>query len=203
VTPRSGSLPVTVRLLPEPMSAGVPRSGAVASIQEAQLSVPRDALERSWRPAHLERLARSYWRFLGRISLGLLRVVYAPESRTVVLLFPAFPLLRFGVPEYVARPTFGQVTWPIRGGLLVAREGRERGFLRIRIWHEGRDPASQSHEVVRASVEVQNFYPWLRGSGWCARLGTWLYQVTQLRIHALITRGFLRSLARLDLGPAS
>lgn len=191
-----------MRLLPEPKSAGVPRTGAVAATQEAQLSLLRETLEKSWHPDQLERLARSYWRFLGRISLGLLRVVYAPDSRTVVLLFPALPLLRFGVPEYVTRPTFGQVTWPIRRGLLVAREGREKGFLRIRIWREGRDPASSSNELVRVSVEVQNFYPWMRGSGWFTRLGTWLYQATQLRIHGLITRGFLRSLARLELASA-
>lgn len=195
-------LPPRVRLLPEPKSASVPRTGAVAATQEAQLSLPRETLEHSWSPDQLERLARSYWRFLGGISLGFLRVVYAPDSRTVVLLVPALPLLRFGVPDYVIRPTFGQVTWPIRRGLLVAREGREKGFLRIRIRRDGRDPASLSNDLVRVSVEVQNFYPWLRGSGWFTRLGTWLYQATQLRIHGLVTRGFLRSLARLELAPA-
>jgi hypothetical protein len=188
-----------VRLLPPPKSAGVPRTGAVSATQEAQLSLPRETLEGSWRPDQLERLARSYWRFLGRISLGLLRVAYGPDSRAVVLLFPVLTLLRFGVPEYVAQPAFGQVTWPIRRGLLVAREGRDKGFLRIRIWREGPDLDSPSHELVRVSVEVQNFYPWLRGSGWFTRLGTWLYRATQLRIHGFVTRGFLRSLARLEL----
>jgi hypothetical protein len=170
-------------------------------MQEAQVSLPRDMLDRSWRPEELERLARSYWRFLTRVSLGLLRVVYAPDARTVVLLFPGLGLLGFGIPEYVTQPDFGQVTWPIRRGLLVAREGREKGFLQIRVAREGRDPVSPSNELVRVSVEVRNFYPWLRGSGRFTRLGTWLYRATQVRIHGFITRGFLRSLASLELTP--
>jgi hypothetical protein len=186
----------TVRLLPDPEAAAVSRTGAVASVQEGQVSFPGDALEGRWGPEHLERLARSYWAFLTRVSLRLLRVVYAPDSRAVVLLFRAFPLLRFGAPEYSTRPDFGQVTWPIRRGLLVAREGRDRGFLRITVRRQGADPDSPGHELVGVRVEVRNYYPWLRGSGWFARFGTWLYKVTQLRIHALIARGFLRSLDR-------
>jgi hypothetical protein len=33
-------------------------------------------------------------------------------------------------------------------------------------------------------------------------LGTWLYSNTQLRIHVLVCRLFLRSLVRLDLPPS-
>ena len=193
--------PARVRLLPGPKSAATSRTGAVASIQEAELSLPRDALESRWRPDYLERLARSYWRFLARVSLGSLRVVYAPDSRAVVLLFPSLQLLTFRPPEYVTDETFGQVTWPIRRGLLVAREGVDNGFLQIRIWRDGTDPASPSHELVSVRVEVQNYYPWLRGTGPFARFGTRLYELTQLRIHVLVTRAFLRSLARLDLTP--
>jgi hypothetical protein len=43
-------------------------------------------------------------------------------------------------------------------------------------------------------VEVANFYPAL-----ASRLGTPLYKATQSRVHVLITRAFLRSLARMDL----
>ncbi len=189
--------------MPDPEGAAVARTGAVASVQEAQLSFPRESLEDRWRPESLERLARSYWRFLSRVSLGLLRVVYSPDSRTVVLLHPAVRLLRFRAPEYEVQPGFGQVTWPIQRGLLVAREGRDRGFLRISVRRDGPDPESHARELVGVRIEVRNFYPWLRGSGWFARFGTRLYKGTQLRIHALISRGFLRSLARLDLPPRS
>ena len=48
---------------------------------------------------------------------------------------------------------------------------------------------------------MQNFYPWLRGSGRFARFGAWLYSQTQVRIHRRITVGFLRSLASLELPP--
>jgi hypothetical protein len=87
-----------VRLLPEPESSGVPETGSVGSVQEAEISLPSDVLESRWRPEYLERLARAYWRFLSRISLGLLRVVYAPDSRAVVILSPVLALLRFRAP---------------------------------------------------------------------------------------------------------
>jgi hypothetical protein len=151
-----------------------------------------------WRPDQLERLARSYWRFLARVSLGLLRVVYAADSQAVVFIVPQLRLLTFHSAEYVTEQNFGQVTWRIKRGLLVARRGVDSGFLQIRIWHEGVDPAASSRELVGAMVEVQNYYPWLRGSGPFARFGTRLYEWTQLRIHVLVTRGFLRSLARFE-----
>jgi hypothetical protein len=183
-------------LLPDPEAAAVSRTGAVGSVQEGQVSFSGGDLEHRWGPAHLERLADSYWDFLTRVSLRLLRIVHGPDSRTVVLLVPAFSLLRFGAPEYSTRPDFGEVTWPIRRGLLVAREGRDRGFLRITVRRQGTDPDSPGHELVGVRVEVRNYYPWLRGSGWFARFGTWLYKVMQLRIHAMIARGFLRTLDR-------
>jgi len=41
---------------------------------------------------------------------------------------------------------------------------------------------------------VANFYPML-----ASRIATWFYSATQSRIHVMVTHGFLRSLARLDL----
>ena len=43
-------------------------------------------------------------------------------------------------------------------------------------------------------IEVANFYPAI-ASG----LGRRIYDVTQSRIHVIVTHGFLRSLQRLDL----
>jgi hypothetical protein len=196
----------SVRILREPELDEVSETGAVSSVQEADAAVPSEALDRLWKPEYLERLARSYWRFLSRISLGLIRVVYAPESRTVVLLSRRLPLLRFRKPEYEGSGDEGAVTWRIERGLLVASEGRDRGFLRIDVRRRGDaggglDPGPGA-ELVRVRVEVRNFYPWIRGRGRFARLGTWLYSNTQLRIHGLVCRLFLRSLVRLDLPPS-
>ena len=47
---------------------------------------------------------------------------------------------------------------------------------------------------VHVEVEVANFYPAL-ASG----VARWFYAATQSRIHVIVTHGFLRSLARLDL----
>jgi hypothetical protein len=145
-------------------------------------------------------LARAYWRYLHRISLGLLRVVYAADSRTVVLLFRPFALLRFHAPEYEVADDGGTVTWRIDRGLLVQRSRRGEGHLSISVQRQ----AGDGHGDMRlhVAVEVRNFYPWLRGSGSFARFGALLYAQTQMRIHERVTRGFLRDLGRLDLPPS-
>ena len=47
---------------------------------------------------------------------------------------------------------------------------------------------------MHVEVEIANFYPAI--ATWVAR---WVYVQTQSRIHVLVTHGFLRSLARLEL----
>ena len=60
--------------------------GSVRSIQAATVTTPEGELDAIWTPTYLERLARTYWKFLSRVSLGLLRVEYTPTERRVVLL---------------------------------------------------------------------------------------------------------------------
>lgn len=187
-----------VTLLPDPETGPVTTTGAVRSIQEAEVELPFSAYEQLWKAEYLERLARAYWAHLSRISLGAVRVVYEPSARTVVLLAPRLPLLRFRRPEYVTGPGLGQVTWRIERGLLVAPAGRGRGFLRIAVRSAGPDPAA-ARALIRVRTEVASFYPFLRGGGWFARLGVRIYNATQVRIHVWVTHGFLRSLERLDL----
>jgi hypothetical protein len=138
----------------------------------------------------LELIEHAYWRYLSRISLRFIRVTRSPNERAVALLVPMFRLFTFGAPQYVRGPDYSEVTWPIRRGLLVAREGRDRGYFRITVRRRGTDPQAPERELVSVRAEVRDYHPWL------ARFGTWLYEMTQLRIHTLITRGFLRSLAR-------
>ena len=190
--------PAQVTVLPDPETGSVSTSGPVRSIQEATVEMPAELYRRLWKPEYLERLARSYWAFLTKVSLGAIRVVYGPSSRTVVFISRRLPLLRFRKPEYTIGPGLGQVTWRIERGLLVAPNGRGQGMLRITV--RSSDPAEES-ETARVSVrtEVSNFYPFLRGGGWFARIGVRIYSATQVRIHTWVTHGFLRSLARLDL----
>jgi hypothetical protein len=173
--------------------------GSVTTRQVADVTLPREELDRIWSPAYLERLARTYWLFLTRVSLGLLRVLYSDDAREVVLLARPLVLLRFHPPEYEAEGDRGAVTWRIDRGLLVAPAGRGRGYLRISVQR----PPQQEHggdEVTgRVTSEVANFYPTIAGWGWFARIGHHLYGFTQLRIHVVITHAFLRSLARLEL----
>jgi hypothetical protein len=191
--------PARVKLVRSPESQWEP-GGPVTSKQEALVTLPRRELDRLWSPEYLERLARTYWRWLSKISLGMLRVVYTPTTRRIVFLTPPFTLLRFNAPEYETDANRGVVTWRIERGLLVAPPGRGDGFLRITVTR----PADTEGEEVtaRISSEVANFYPALGGWGWFAKIGAWIYRNTQLRIHVIVTNGFLRSLARLQLVPS-
>jgi len=169
-----------------------PRTGAVTSIQAAEISLPAAAIEEIWAPMHLERLARTYWRFLTRCTLGIIRVKYTEAERFVCVLFRPFVLLSFKAPEYEMDATRGIVRWGIAKGVLVSKAGRGRGYLKIDV--QRRPPGEDGNAVLHVEVEVANFYPSL-ASG----IGQWFYANTQSRIHVIVTHGFLRSLARLDL----
>ena len=167
--------------------------GAVRSVQAADLTLPESELEAIWSPMHLERLARTYWKYLSRVSLGLFRVSYTPTERAVVLISRPFVLLRFHAPEYFMDADRGVVRWRIRDGLLVAQEGREAdGYLEIEV-HRC-DDAAPGRARLHVEVEVASFYPAI-----AFRIARWFYANTQSRIHVLVTHGFLRSLARLEL----
>ena len=184
-----------VKIVPVPQSAGS-RDDGIGSRQVAQVTVPRAELEKMWSPEYLERLARTYWSFLTRFSLGLLKVLYSEDSREVVFLTRPFVLLRFRKPEYTTSSEGGTVIWPIDRGVLVAPRGRGRGFLRLSVLRL--DGPDDSPEVtVEVSSEVVNFYPVI-----ASRFGRWIYEQTQLRIHVIVTHAFLRSLANLELEPS-
>jgi hypothetical protein len=169
------------------------RRGAVRSVQAADIFLPAETLDEMWTPMYLERLARTYWRFLTRVTLGLIRVCYTEHERFVVLLVRPLKLITFRAPEYEMDPTRGLVRWRIASGLLVARRGRDQdGYLQIEVRRrpgEGSDTAR-----LHVEVEVANFYPAIAFG-----LSRRIYNATQSHIHVLITHGFLRSLARLDL----
>ncbi len=172
--------------------------GSVTTKQVADVTVPRAELDRIWTPAYLERLARTYWRFLTRVSLGLLRVLYSEGAREVVLLARPVVLLRFHAPEYETAGNRGAVTWRIDRGLLVAPAGRGKGYLRISVERPADEDGGDT-VTGRVTSEVASFYPTVAGWGWFARIGRHVYSATQLRLHVAITHAFLRSLARLDL----
>ncbi len=176
--------------------AAAPSDGSVTTRQEAEVTLPRAELEGIWTPEYLERLARTYWRFLTRVSLGLLRVLYTDDSREIALILRPFVLLRLGAPDYELGGASGIVTWQIKEGLLVHPAGRGKGYLRI----SARRPSADVDPVrVNVASEVANFYPLIAGSGWFSRIGRHIYRTTQLRLHVIVTHAFLRSLAYLDL----
>jgi hypothetical protein len=173
-------------------STVVERDGAVSSVQSVELTIPGGELERLWTATNLENLGRTYWRFLSRVTLGFIRVVYGQNERSVVFLARPFRLLRFEAPEYLLDNDHGNLRWRIRDGLLVARAGRGCGFLAIDVRILGIDPEGQVR--LRIEVEVANFYPAI-----AVGFSMPVYEATQSSIHVLVTHAFLRSLASLDL----
>jgi hypothetical protein len=174
-------------------STSISADGAVRSVQSAELTLPQGQLDRVWTAPNLENLARTYWRFLSRVTLGLIRVIYGQDERRVVLLARPFTLLRFDSPEYLIESGHGKVTWRIRDGLLVARGGRGCGYLALDV-RRLPDPAPGGPCRLRIELEVANFYPAIAAS-----FSTPVYEATQSAIHVLVTHAFLRSLAKLDL----
>jgi hypothetical protein len=170
----------------------IDESGAVRSVQAADLILPDRALDEIWSPMHLERLARTYWRFLTRVTLGLIRIAYTERERFVVLLTRPFVLLRFQAPEYAMDAEHGVVRWRIERGILVARQGRGNGYLEIEIERRGCDQPGMA--CLHLRVAVANFYPSI-----AATFSRPVYRMTQAFVHVLVTHAFLRSLARLDL----
>src|SRR3954447_26209861 len=189
-----------VQIVGKPQHSANP-DGAVTTKQIADVTLPHAELERLWSPEYLERLARTYWRFLTRASLGIFKIKYGPDSREVVLFGRPFSLLSFHAPEYETEANKGTVTWRINRGLLVAPMGRGKGYLRITV-ERSEDDGGGELQTARVSSEVANFYPMLGGWGWFRKIGAVIYKITQLRIHAIVTDAFFRSLARLDLAPS-
>jgi len=205
---RASRLPARSLIVSPPRSTVIAADGAVRSVQSARLTLSRAALDQLWAPANLENLGRTYWRFLSKVTLGLIRVRYGDNERAVVLLRAPLTLLRFEAPDYELEPDHGRVTWRIRDGLLVARSGRGCGLLSLDVrrdeppagpaetgsGHGTAPPGTSTSVTIEVEVEVANFYPAI-ASG----LSTLVYEGTQQVVHVLVTHAFLRSLATLEL----
>ena len=189
---RRRHLPAQSVIVSPRKSTVIQRNGAVRSVQSAVLTMAAKDLDRIWTPANLENLARTYWRFLSRVTLNIIRIKYTADSRSVVLLGRPLTLLRFEAPEYTIEGDHGAVRWRIRDGLLVARAGRGCGFLELVVRRE--PPRPDGLEDLLIEVEVANFYPSI-----AVGFSEPVYEMTQSAVHVLVTHSFLRSLAKLDL----
>jgi hypothetical protein len=186
-------LPAQVRIVDPEGPPTLDAAGAARSVQAAELTMHDDVLIELWSPEALERLARSYWRFLERCTLGLIRVRYSERDRAIVFLFRPIVLIGFDPPEYEIDPQRGIVRWRIRRGLLVsAQPGGDGGLLAIDVRRLA-DPAPGLGKV-HVEVALLSYRPAIAGA-----FGYRVYAATQSATHVLITHAFLRSLAKLDL----
>ena len=171
--------------------------GAVRSIQGADVSLPDETLAEIWKPVNLDRLARTYWSFLSKCTLGLIRVEYGERERHVVFVRSPLRLLSFHAPEYEVDSDRGIVRWRIADGLLVAAPGRGAdGYLEIDV--RRLEPDRPGCSRLHVDVTVANFYPAIAHS-----ISRFVYANTQSRIHVIVTHGFLRSLAKGKLAESS
>ena len=196
--PANRPLPARVKIVHVP-EQGYREDGSVTTRQEAEVTVPREVLERLWKAENLENLARTYWAFLIHFFRGLVKIRYGSDSREIVAL-GFIVLLRFHKPDYETGTDRGCVTWRINKGFLVAPGGRDKGHLRICV--ERPDNLNGDGEVtVTVSSEVGAFVPTLSFPGLRAisGFGRWFYNETQLRVHVIVTHAFLRSLGNLEL----
>jgi hypothetical protein len=196
---RRRRLPGRAVIISPRRSTVIATDGSVRSTQAARLTLSRGDLKRLWRPINLENLGRTYWRFLSRATLGLIRVIYGQNERSVVLIARPLTLLRFERPDYVLEPRHGRISWRIRDGLLVSRSGRGSGWLSLEVSYDiesdaAGGPRDDDRVNVEIEVEVANFYPAI-----AAGLSTAVYEATQAFVHVLVTHAFLRSLATLEL----
>jgi hypothetical protein len=201
VAGRPRELPGRATLVKSPESTVIDTNGAVRSAQSAKLALPEADLQRLWTPHNLENLGATYWHFLTRVTLGIVRVLYSDTDRRVTLFgIRALTLLRFDPPEFELEETRARISWQIQDGLLVASNGRAEGGLALEVEREAPDPGASSNgdgghlSELRIEVEVTNFYPAI-----ASRLGDFMYRNTQAFIHVLVTNSFLRSLASLEL----
>ena len=65
---RSDRLPAVAEIVSPPKATVIARDGAVSSVQSAELTLAYDDWKRMWNATHLENLARTYWRFLSRVT---------------------------------------------------------------------------------------------------------------------------------------
>jgi hypothetical protein len=190
---RRARLPAEVTIVDPEGAPRIDADGAARSVQAAELRIPERALIALWSPASLERLARTYWRFLERCSLRLIHVAYSEQGRAIVLVCRPFVLIAFDPPHYELTADSGAVRWQIRGGVLVShRQDRHGGFLQIDV--RRLDGPHDGYETIHVEVAVMSFYPAIADA-----ISPRLYASTQSAIHVLVTHAFLRSLARLDL----
>lgn len=175
---------------------GVDDQGAVRSVQRGEVWVPVDRLDELWTPLNLERLARTYWFHLGRISFRTIRVMYTPHGRAMAL-FGLIPLITFHEPDYdLGGGGRASVRWRINRGLLVSRRGADdTGYLEIDVHRDGRTRGDLA--CVHVQLAIVNFYPSM-----AERISRGFYSATQSRIHVYATLSFLRSLARGELVPS-
>ena len=109
-----------------------------------------------WHPQYLERLARTYWKYLSRVTLGLIRVVlHRARARRRPDSAARSCCCASARRNTTSRAIAESCSWRIQDGLLVSR--RNEGCLEIDVRRMESD--RQGYGRVHVEVEVSNFYP--------------------------------------------
>ena len=91
-------------------------------------------------------------------------------------------------PSTRSRPTAAPSPGRSTAACWWRRAGRGRGYLRLSRAARPRPTTAAREVTATVSSEVVNFYPLIAGWGWFARIGRFIYNQTQLRIHVIVTQ---------------
>ena len=116
-------------------------------------------LEEIWTPMYLERLARTYWRYLSRVTLGLIRVDYTDASAASCCCAARSCCCASTRPSTRSTRDRGIVRWRI-ARRRCSSPARAR---RRRLPGDRRPPLpggrARARRRIHVEVEVANFYP--------------------------------------------
>jgi hypothetical protein len=138
----------------------------------------------SWaRPDRLGLMLEAYFAVAERTAARLARVRWLDRGPAILLLgLAGVPLIEMGRPGFELGPRRRAITVAVEGGLLVMPGSRARLIIEL----------ARGSEDVQACVHLLGYQP--RAGRYA--IVRWLYQRTQLRVHALVGRQYLRRLRR-------
>ena len=123
---RRRKTPARVRLIRAEEDVRVPATGAVGSVQEAEVTMPVELVEQLSKPEYLERPRPLLLRHLDRATLGLIRIVYTENVTRRCADHPPPAAAHLRAPDYKASADHGCVTWRIARGPVGLPAGPRR-----------------------------------------------------------------------------
>jgi hypothetical protein len=153
------------------------------SLQGVTLPDAPGAFESWGQPASLARMMRSYFNIAENCAARLMRVRWTGKCRpTIYLAWPSVVMIGMAEATFESSADRRAIDVAVTGGLLVKPEARPHLVIALE-----RRPAG-----VQASVDLLDYQP--RGGD--SAIVRWVYRYTQVAMHVVVGRLYLRQLRR-------